>query len=411
MEDPRIPLDEELSPEEWKERVRACFETLRVREVPLSVETQDGVQMNGHIESLDDTKGRVVLTIPRAPSAGLRADDEVRLFFSMHECRWEGRARIHYHNDRRNRFTLILPPRLDPSDRRRELRVFLDTAENVKATFHPAGLGNLRVTGRLSNLSEGGFRLTVESALDVDRERVLDPGDVSLEENQLLESIHITGLRDLPVEAEGLVLEVDPQPLGPILGIRFRALPRAEREFLQTFVGARAQALPAVIPPPEVVPPADEITPIPPSEEPITEDTPHTIEGDQRLKRFKTLALVMPPGPEREALQTFLGAQGFTRVLPAGTLSEIAGATRKSAPDTFLVDWPGNATPELDIALFLGNHPFPAPPRIVLACTHATTQLAREANRLGVSHLLVKPYALDNALVDLLLQQLRGDDL
>ena len=59
--------------------------------------------------------------------------------------------------------------------------------------------------------------------------------------------------------------------------------------------------------------------------------------------------------------------------------------------------------------LFLGNHPFPTAPRVILACAHATTQFAREANRLGVSHLLVKPYPLDASLVSLVLQQLGGD--
>jgi len=96
-------------------------------------------------------------------------------------------------------------------------------------------------------------------------------------------------------------------------------------------------------------------------------------------------------------------------VLNAGTLAELAVMTRKSPPDAFLVDWPETTAPELDIVSFLGKHPFPAPPRIILACTHATTQLAREANRLGVSHLLVKPYTLDTSLVTLLLQQLSGE--
>jgi len=331
----------------------------------------------------------------------------------MHESRWMGRARVHYHNDRRNRFTLILPKRLDPGERRRETRVFLDTAENVKATFFPAGAEHIRVTGRLSNLSEGGFRLAVESAQDSFQGRPLDPSDVPMEENQLLESVRITGLREDPVEAQGIVLEVDPQPLGPILGVRFRTIVRDDLAFLRSFVNARAQAPPAVIPPP----PEPAVTHTPEADHfPGTEEEPgnavaipHGAQADQRIKRFRTLALVMPPGREREALQAFLATQGFTRVQPAGTLAELAVMTRKSPPDAFLVDWPEVTMPELDIVQFLGNHPFPAAPRIILACAHTTTQLTREANRLGVSHLLVKPYPLDAALVGLVLQQLSGE--
>ncbi len=414
MEDFRIPLDQELSPEGWRERVRACFEALRLQRVLISVETAEGVLVEGHIESLDEAKGRMVLSIPQAPGVGLRADDEVRLLFTMHENRWVGRARIHYHNDRRNRFTLILPARLDPSDRRREVRVLLDTAENIKARFRPSGVDFLEVTGRLSNISEGGFRLAVEAAQDANRGRAVDPGDVPFEEDQLLEDLRITGLRGSPVQAEGIVLEVDPQPLGPILGIRFRALPRPELEFLRTFVESRAQALPAVIPAPVQTTPL----PAPPVEETLAEAPPDEAppaamrdpHSDSIVRRFRTLALVMPPGVQRDALQAFLSSRGFTRVMPAGTLLELAGLARKSPPDAFLVDWSDPAIPELDIVHFLGNHPFPVPPRIILACVHATTQLAKEANRLGVSHLLVKPYALDEALVALVLEQLRGDE-
>ena len=411
MDEPWIPLDEDLSPDAWKERVRACFEALRILQVPVIVETSDGVQMDGRIESLDETKSRMVLSILRAPTAGLNADDEVQLFFSMHANRWVGRARIHYHNDRRNRFTLILPKRLDLRDRRRETRVFLDPAENVKATFFPAGAEHIQVIGRLSNLSEGGFRLAVESAQDAERGHPLDPCDVPLETNQILESVRITGLRDSPVTAQGIVLEVDPQPLGPILGIRFRTIHPGDLAFLQNFVYSRAQALPAVITDPlEPEVPLVPETPESASEDPEGEvEAPRSAQEDQRQKRFKTLALVMPPGHDREAIQTYLSTQGFTRVLPAGTLSELAVMTRKSPPDAFLVDWPDTSRPELDIVLFLGKYPFSPTPSIILACTHATAQFAREANRLGVSHLLVKPYALDSSLVELLLLQLSGE--
>ena len=407
MVEPLTPPADMLTAEEWRERVRACFEFLRQQGVPLGVETLDGVQTEGRIESLDEAKGRVVLSLPEVPSAGMEADDEILLFFSMSGSRWLGRARVHYHNDRRNRFTLILPRRLEPGDRRREARVLLDTTENVKATFRAYGAEHIQVTGRLSNLSEGGFRLAVESARDEDDGRTLDPGDVSIEEEQFLEAIWITGLREAPVVTQGVVMEVDPQPLGPILGVRFRAILKPEREFLRAFILARAEAAPAAVPEPGVLPPPVEA----PAETPsATEPGPHPGSISQRVKRFRTLALVMPPGPEREALKAFLASQGFTRILPAGTLAELAGLTRRSPADVFLVDWSDPSAPELDIVHFLGHHPFPAPPRIILACANTTTQLAREANRLGVTHLLVKPYALDGALVELLLHQLKGDE-
>ena len=384
---------------------RACLEALRTRGAPVVVETMEGVQVEAHIESLDSLKGRVVLSLQRAPSAGLEADDDVNLFFTMHESRWVGRARVHYHNDRRTRFTLLLPRRLDSGDRRREARIFLDTSENVKATFLPDGIRRVEVIGRISNLSENGFRIAILAGVDLDEERSLDPCDILLEETQLLDAVRITGLREAPMEALGTVLEVDRQPMGPVLGVRFKNLLPGDREFLRAYIAerVRAQPRPAAHPPSAAVPAAVEPTAGP------KEDGAPSPQAELRLKRFKSLVLVMPPGSEREALHTFLATQGFTRVLPAGTPAELATVTRKSPPSLFMVDWPDPSMPELDIVAFLGRHPFLSPPKMILACTNATTQLTREAYRLGVSHVLVKPYALDAVLVDLLLEQLAGD--
>ena len=396
------PGGQDLSENEWRERVLLCFEALRSQQAPLFLETLEGVLVEGRIESLDPLKGRMVVSVPQAPSAGMGADDDVRLSFRMHESRWGGLARVHYHNDRRNRFTVILPKRLDPGERRREPRLLLDASENIKAVFVPAGSHHLRVTGRLSSLSAGGLRLAVEEAVDTALRRDVDPCALALEEHQILDSVLILGLRDEPLEVQGIVLEVDPQPLGPVLAVRFRTLPPEDLAFLQGVIAARTRALPPAPPPPVE-------TPEPAGKPAVPVGEPPPDQADPRLKRFRTLALVMPQGQEREALRGFLATRGFTRVLPAGTLPEVAAMARKSPPDAFLVDWPDDAAPELDIALFLGRHPFPSPPRIILACANATPQFMREANRLGVSHVLVKPYAQDEALVNLLLQHLGGE--
>jgi len=395
------PGGQDLSENEWRERILLCFEALRSQQAPLFLETLEGVLVEGRIESLDPLKGRMVVSVPQAPSAGMGADDDVRLSFRMRESRWGGLARVHYHNDRRNRFTVILPKRLDPGERRREPRLLLDASENIKAVFVPAGSHHLRVTGRLSSLSAGGLRLAVEEAVDTALRRDVDPCALALEEHQILDSVLILGLRDEPLEVQGIVLEVDPQPLGPVLAVRFRTLPPEDLAFLQGVIAERTRARPAAASPEPQGGPE-------PSAGPELQMPPPD-QADPRVKRFRTLALVMPQGQEREALRTFLATRGFTRVLPAGTLPEVAAMARKSPPDTFLVDWPDAAAPELDIALFLGRHPFPSPPRIILACTHATPQLMREANRLGVSHVLVKPYALDEAFENLLLQHLGGE--
>ncbi len=412
------PQAEPGSPKgEDRERVLACFESSRLQQTPVILETLDGVQVEGHVESLDDTKGRMVLSIARAPTAGMRADDEVNLLVSMHENRWIGRAKIHYHNDRANRFTLILPVRLEPNDRRRETRVFLDPSENIKGSLSPEGAEHIQIFGRLSNISENGFRFCVESAEDTDIGKALDPSDVPVVENQILDGVRITGLREEPLDAKGFVVELDSQPLGPILRVQFKALRAPDRSFLQEFVKVRGQAPPDILPHSMPLPPPEtdvvplETPPSPPEdadvETLVASPTPHL--SGQRLKRFKTVALVMPPGQEREAMRIHLATEGFTRIRPAGTLAELAEVLRLVPPDLMLVDWPDPPMAGLDIITFLGRYPFTTPPRVILACPQVTTQLAKEANRQGVSHLLVKPYPLDEAFVELLLLHLNGE--
>lgn len=127
---------------------------------------------------------------------------------------------------------------------------------------------------------------------------------------------------------------------------------------------------------------------------------------DARLKRFKTLAILMPEGPERSEFLAFLGREGFTRVHPAGTVMEWARLLRGSTPDLCFIDWPGPGAMELDLLHFLAAFPFAAPPRLVMAQEQVTSQMAREATRLGVARLLLKPYAQDAAFVKGLLEVL-----
>lgn len=442
-------------PEGGREQICAYFELLRVYKVVITVETEDGVEMEATIQSLDGTKGRLVLHIPRATAAGMKADDEIDLLFTVAGNRWVGRGKIHYRSDLRDRYSVILPERLEPSDRRRELRAMLDPLENIRGELTSAEDLRLQLRGRLSNISESGFRFSLEDAVDTGSGREVDPEALSLRQGYILDQVRIEGLRQEVLETQGRIMDVSPGLFGAILGVRFRSLKPKDRLFLKDYVQHHAFTPPEVLPPLKHIPFAEEILQeinaaaeaagsLPGESTVAVEDRSDTlllankqmrplmapplrkqepqeaapVEGPadkpaeppapdvaarMRLKRFRSVVLVMTAGPDRQSLQNFLAAQGFTRVMLAGTVGELAHTIKAGGLDLVLVDWQDPGVGGLDIADFLLHYPFRNFPKVILACPHVTSALANEAHSKGVMHLLVKPYQLDGALVDLLL--------
>ncbi len=120
------------------------------------------------------------------------------------------------------------------------------------------------------------------------------------------------------------------------------------------------------------------------------------------IRRFRGVALVMPPGPDREALGAFLAREGFTRVVPAGTIAELVRTLDSSALALLFIDWPDPDVQELEIAHFLESVRFEGKVQLLLASSKPSPRMVGDAKALGVAHVLVKPYALDGALADLL---------
>jgi CheY-like chemotaxis protein len=132
---------------------------------------------------------------------------------------------------------------------------------------------------------------------------------------------------------------------------------------------------------------------------------------DPLLKRFMSIALVMPPGGPREALRAYLTDMGFMQIHMAGTVAELARLHALEPPDLLFVDWLETGLAEADLVHFLRQLPFNPQGSVVLACRQATEKLVHISPELGIGHLLVRPYTLDAALCRVLLQQgqqLRG---
>lgn len=120
------------------------------------------------------------------------------------------------------------------------------------------------------------------------------------------------------------------------------------------------------------------------------------------LRRLRSLALVMPPGLERDRLSDLLTREGFTRVIPAGTVAELVRALQSTTLGLALIDWPDADVQGLEIASFLAESYKGGKVAMVVAAAHPSPRLIQDAQALGVAQVLVRPYALDAAFADLL---------
>lgn len=135
-------------------------------------------------------------------------------------------------------------------------------------------------------------------------------------------------------------------------------------------------------------------------ETPVSTLTPRTHGLIQR--RSRTVALVMPPGMDRDRLADILTREGFGKVIPAGTVGELVRALQSTTLSLAFIDWPETDIQGLEIASFLASSHKDGKVAMIVAATQPNPRQIQDARALGVSQVLVKPYALDAGFADLL---------
>lgn len=575
------------SPRGRSGQVLAYLELLQAQEAVITVETAAGVEVEGRIQRLDADKGRLVMSIPKAPPQGLQPDESVRLYFSLYHNRWIGHATVQFFTDGRSSFILNLPLHWEAADRRKRDRSMVDEAVPIQVVLRTTRPEDRVVTGLVQDISEGGFRMKVLRALDPRTQTNIPLSEELLETDMDVDSVHITGLPPQDLELGGRVIHLGWTPSGLALGVRFRNLKPAVRKLLEAFLVERptltipelpflergtapVSATPSLPPSadaargmeaggdnrrnalqrlkkrvrtvlvtmdsgpdrdalvdflmkdgygqvivaaslhdvseafqggavhlaiidggvPEMhgvelasfmhfakgdvfcpillaeydvgtnlrtlatkagveyllprpylaedfttflevalelrsateLPPrfavAQEPPPLPTRPAAPTQESPRSALSESRqieaqaklLKARRSLALVMAPGPERDALHAFLMREGFSRILFAGTVSELVKASLSPSLSLLFVDIREPGLNELEVATFLARHPFDRPVRILLASAHSGTYMSMDVRSLGIAQLVPRPYALDHALLETLLYHLEAED-
>jgi len=122
-------------------------------------------------------------------------------------------------------------------------------------------------------------------------------------------------------------------------------------------------------------------------------------------KRSRAVVALAPAGPFGDMLKEFLQEEGYGRVMVTASPEDFLGFLQQPNLSLILLDGDLSSLDALGFVRRL-QEAFPHLPPIVMAAEEVSTAIVMAAHRSGVAQMLVKPYALDGTLSDLLAQQM-----
>ncbi len=374
-----------------------------------------------------------------APQGSLTVDKggEINLLFIQEGLRFKAPTRLL--EAKPGSATLEVPSSIALAERRKKPRARLNPREGATVTVLTGLFDGVGMNGTIENISETGICVRVDRAMDVKTQRKMHMGANMLPVGQPLMLIKMAKLPKCPtLELGGTVAWLDASQ-GVLLGIAFEPGKEGMLGSVRSLVAGRAGAIPTSVPPkarrqseaareeeqekytpkpaakkePEPAPkveaePVAEAAPPPPELPPVAvpvsapEPAPEPPPVDDRSqallrvkKRARGLLLAMPAGSKRDALASFLSADGYGRVLCADTLTELLEHVGRPGIHLILVDGGVAELQGLALASFLRSSLDDAMPKVVLAEDSVDADLVIGAQEASVAQILVKPYDLD----------------
>ena len=405
----------------------AYLEDAQAKRTPLTLVDPKGRELPAQIQSL--LEDRVGLT-----ASGLmpvEKGDKFSLILVHDGLRLQLKLRAH---ELKNGVLQVAPPsEIELAERRKKPRARLNLKEGATGTLLTSLFEGTGVTGVLESISEGGFRLKVDKAMELKTERKLHIAPNLLPAGTVLMMIKLSKLPKAPnLEVDGKVLYV--QMDGPLLylGVGFSS----DQAALKGLVASRASAIPTSVPPkarrslerpreeeaeepeaearrprspepaaaPQAPPeakaeaPAAAPSPAPAPEAPADPKVDRAAALSTLKRRNRGILLAMEDSPERDWLGTFLQEQGYQRIHLAATLTELLQALEQPGLSLVLIDGGVAELKGMELADFLRQSQGERKPPILLAQENMSAVIVLAARRSGVDQLLVKPYELDPAL-------------
>lgn len=400
---------------------------------------KDGRKMDraGVLQSLDEEAGTLNLQMggPYAGEKGAKVDfvfihDSLRLGATTRVCDIRGGTVV-----------LEIPSGLELLERRKQPRARLNPKEGATLTGLTSLFEGVGITGILENLSEGGCRVRVEKAMNIKDQKKLGIGTALVSVGHSFMILKLNKVPRCPavMEMGGQVAYVDDSGGGLVLGLVFE-----KSEFsgaLRSMVASRAGSIPSSLPPkarrktvldepdPEPAPRLERpVEPVPPPKAPepakgiaeVPSAPPAPVEKEPsapmesvpnrntalaRLKKRTRAAVVLASAGHGELLREHLVEDGYGRVLVAVGWDEVVAHLQEPAVGFLFIDTERPVLESMEMVQRLQEAGLTLPP-VVLAAEEVSRALVLAAQRAGITHLLVKPYALDESLSLILEQQM-----
>ena len=419
-------------PSEGSELVLAYLEDAqRVRATLMAVDPK-GRELPATFASI--TEDRVTLAVQGRLL--VEKGDTVGLLFYLDGLRLKAKGK--FLELKNGNLVMDLPAKIELAERRKKPRARLNQREGATAIALTGLFDGVGLTGTVENISEGGMCLKVGRAMNVKTQGPMHMGPNLLSVGQALMLIKISKLPKCPlIELGGTVASVVSEGSFLSVGITFESGKEGLLGPVRSLVSSRTSAIPSSLPakarrsqeapsqgvevgvelaPPHAAPKKEpEPTPTAPepvapapvealepvaSPEPAPEaapapELPHRHSALLRVKkRTRNLLLAMHEGPDREALEAFLSADGYGQVLVAGTLTELLEHVDRA--QLVFVDDGVAELQGLLLASFLRSRMDDALPAVILAEATVDSALVLGAHEIGVAQILVKPYDLDS---------------
>ncbi len=389
------------------------------------------------LQALDEEAGTLNLQV--SGSFGAEKGAQVELVFIHENLRLGASARLM--EIRGGTVILEIPEELQLLERRKQPRARLNPKEGATLTGLTSLFEGVGINGVLENLSEGGCRVRVEKAMNVKDQKKLGIGTALLPVGHAFMILKLNKVPRCPAAMEmgGRVAYLDDSAGGLVLGLSFD-----KSEFsgaLRGMVSSRGGSVANVVPPkarrktvldepddepaqrpeklekpaeavmapkpPEPSKPAEPPKPVIPAPEPLSAEVPssHRNTALLRLKKRSRAVLVLASAGHGDLLRDHLLDEGYGRVLLTVGWDEVVAHLQEAGIGLFLIDTERPVLESLEMVQRLQEAGMELP-AIVLAAEEMSRSLVLAAHRVGVSQVLVRPYALDEALSVLLEQQM-----
>jgi CheY-like chemotaxis protein len=342
---------------------------------------------------------------------------------------------------RPNIVIMELPDNLEVMERRGQPRARLNPKEGATLTALTGLFEGVGITGVIENISETGARIKVDKAMSLKGEKRLPLGSALVPVGQIFMLIKLNKLPKCPavMELEGKAVYLDTSGGGLAMGITFDKPRQDFASALRSLVASRTTAIPTTVPPktrrkagessggltddePLLPPPrrtaavleeakapvapATVIAPPPPPAAAPEPAAPPKNEALLRLKkRSRAVVALTPNSVACDLLTAFLQEEGYGRVMVTASLEEFLTFLQLPNLSLVLVDGNQSTLEALGLVRKLQDT-FNELPPIILAAEDVSTAIVMAAHRSGVSQMLIKPYALDEALAELLIKQM-----